>query len=247
MNLKAYVTTKGNEAITRLLAAQGALKITRAELGSGAAASEAEARARTSLISKTADASLTSCSVRDKQAAVDVQYVNTSQSADMTVRELGIYCADPSDATKEVLLCYVAFGDAPDLIVKNATATYTRVYRVYVYVSDLQQIEVNVSPAAMVSQDDLAAALAALKIPKIAALAVTLPADGWSEKTQTVSAAGVTADREVIVRPAPANYIAWQDANVYCSAQGAGSLTFTCEDVPESALTANVLVVEVAE
>ena len=50
MNLKAYVTTKGNEAITRLLAAQGALKITRAELGSGAAASEAEARARTSLI-----------------------------------------------------------------------------------------------------------------------------------------------------------------------------------------------------
>ena len=57
----------------------------------------------------------------------------------------------------------------------------------------------------------------------------------------------MTADREVIVRPAPANYIAWQDANVYCSAQGAGSLTFTCEDVPESALTANVLVVEVAE
>ena len=120
-------------------------------------------------------------------------------------------------------------------------------YRVYVYVSDLQQIEVNVSPAAMVSQDDLAAALAALKIPKIAALAVTLPIAGWSGKTQTVSVAGVTADREVIVRPAPANYIAWQDANVYCSAQGAGSLTFTCEDVPESALTANVLVVEVAE
>ena len=247
MNLKAYVTTKGNEAITRLLAAQGALKITRAELGSGAAASEAEARARTSLKSKTADASLTSCSVRDKQAAVDVQYVNAGQTADMTVRELGIYCADPSDAAKEVLLCYVAFGDAPDLIVKSATATYTRVYRVYVYVSDLQQIEVNVSPAAMVSQDDLAAALAALKIPKIAAVAMPLPVAGWSEKTQTVSVAGVKAGSKVIVQPDPACYLAWQDANVYCSAQSAGSLTFACEDTPTAALTANVLIVEVAE
>ena len=235
MNLKAYVTTKGNEAITRLLAAQGALKITRAELGSGAAASEAEARARTSLKSKTADASLTSCSVRDKQAAVDVQYVNAGQTADMTVRELGIYCADPSDAAKEVLLCYVAFGDAPDLIVKSATATYTRVYRVYVYVSDL------------VSQDDLAAALAALKIPKIAAVAMPLPVAGWSEKTQTVSVAGVKAGSKVIVQPDPACYLAWQDANVYCSAQSAGSLTFACEDTPTAALTANVLIVEVAE
>lgn len=247
MNLKAYVTTKGSEAITRLLAAQGALKITRAELGAGTVATEAEARARTSLKNKTADASLTSCSVRDKQAAIDVQYVNTSQTADMTVRELGVYCADPSDGTKEVLLCYVAFGDSPDLIVKGATAMYTRVYRVYVYVSDLQQIEVNVSPAAMVSQDDLDAALAALKIPKIAAVAVTLPAAGWSEKAQTVSVAGVKADNEVIVRPAPSSHTAWLDAGVYCSAQGAGTLTFACEDTPTGDLTANVLIVEVAE
>ena len=35
---------------------------------------------------------------------------------------------------------------------------------------------------------------------------------------------------------------AWAAAGVYCSAQGAGTLTFTCSTVPTSALTANVLI-----
>lgn len=93
----------------------------------------------------------------------------------------------------------------------------------------------------------IAQAVAGTDYPKITATTATLIVDNWNEKTQTVNVAGVTAEREIIVRPDPACYLAWQDANVYCSAQGAGSLTFTCEDVPESALTANVLVVEVAE
>lgn len=86
-------------------------------------------------------------------------------------------------------------------------------------------------------------------LSKPVAATAELPATGWdaSAKTQTVNVSGVTATNSVIVQAAPASRTAWLDAGVYCSAQGAGTLTFTCDDVPESALTANVLIVEVAE
>lgn len=78
------------------------------------------------------------------------------------------------------------------------------------------------------------------------AVSVTLAAASWSDGTQTVAVAGVTATSSVIVQAAPESRAAWLDADVYCSAQGAGTLTFTCESAPETDLTANVLIVEVS-
>lgn len=72
---------------------------------------------------------------------------------------------------------------------------------------------------------------------------VTLSASGWSENTQTVSVAGVAADSIVVVAPAPASRKAYMEADVYCSAQGNGTLTFACEDVPSAALTVNVQII----
>ena len=70
----------------------------------------------------------------------------------------------------------------------------------------------------------------------------TLTVAGWSNKAQSVSVAGVTANSILTVTYAPASHDAWLDAGVYCSAQGAGTLTFTCESVPASALTANIVI-----
>ena len=64
----------------------------------------------------------------------------------------------------------------------------------------------------------------------------------WSSKTQTVSVTGVTASNTVIITPAPASYNAYCEYGVYCSAQSSGTLTFTCDEVPTSALTVNVLI-----
>jgi hypothetical protein len=71
---------------------------------------------------------------------------------------------------------------------------------------------------------------------------VTLSASAWSNKTQTVSVPGVTADNTVLVTPAPNSYVAYGEAVVYCSAQGSGTLTFTCDEVPTADLTVNVLI-----
>ena len=45
---------------------------------------------------------------------------------------------------------------------------------------------------------------------------------------------------------APESYLMWRDCGVYCTAQGAGSLTFACEETPTAALNANILILEVA-
>lgn len=70
----------------------------------------------------------------------------------------------------------------------------------------------------------------------------SLPASGWSNKTRSVSVTGVTASNTVFCSPAAASWAVYNDCGVRCSAQGSGTLTFTCEDVPASTLTVNVVI-----
>jgi len=65
----------------------------------------------------------------------------------------------------------------------------------------------------------------------------------WSSNTQTVNVTGVTASNNVIVAPAPASQADYTAAGIICTAQGAGTLTFTCTTVPSSAITVNVLII----
>lgn len=74
--------------------------------------------------------------------------------------------------------------------------------------------------------------------------AVSIPVSAWSNSVATVSVAAVTSTSDVIVAPAPASMSAWAAAGVYCSAQGSGTLTFTCSTTPTAALTANVMAFE---
>ena len=72
---------------------------------------------------------------------------------------------------------------------------------------------------------------------------ITLPTSGWTNNTRTASVAGVTTNSIVIVAPAPESRKAYIEADVYCSAQGNGTLTFVCEDVPNTSLTVNVQII----
>ena len=82
-------------------------------------------------------------------------------------------------------------------------------------------------------------------IPTIYAYTVNLTAAGWSDKSQTVTAAHVTANNLVQVSPAESSFEAWQTAQIRCTAQGAGTLTFVCGgDAPTDAVTYNVVVTD---
>lgn len=69
---------------------------------------------------------------------------------------------------------------------------------------------------------------------------VVLTKAGWVNKRQTAAVAGVTEANTVIVGPEPekTNYDAYNDAGIRCVAQGEGTLTFVCEEVPEGSVTA---------
>lgn len=73
-------------------------------------------------------------------------------------------------------------------------------------------------------------------------IAVILTVAGWSNNAQTVSASPVTTTNDVIVSPDPSSAVDWAAAGILCTAQGAGTLTFTCATTPTDALTANVMV-----
>lgn len=78
----------------------------------------------------------------------------------------------------------------------------------------------------------------------IKAVAVTLTASGWgTDNTQSVSVDDVTAASIVVVAPSPASRKMYIEADAYCSAQGNGTLTFTCENVPSAILTVNVQII----
>ena len=65
----------------------------------------------------------------------------------------------------------------------------------------------------------------------------------WSSNTQTVNVTGVTASNNVIVAPAPASQADYTAAGIICTAQANNSLTFSCQTVPSSAITVNVLII----
>lgn len=101
----------------------------------------------------------------------------------------------------------------------------------------------------LVTDDEKTAWSAKATKPK--AILVTLPASGWDDTamTQTVTVSGVLADatkQNVNISLADrASSNAWVDADIWCDAQGADSLTFSCETVPTADINLNIEIVEV--
>lgn len=73
-------------------------------------------------------------------------------------------------------------------------------------------------------------------------VSASLNVSDWSSLTQTVSVSGVTSSNTIIVSPAPNSYVAYTVANVRCTAQASGKLTFICDETPTVKLTVNVVI-----
>ena len=100
-------------------------------------------------------------------------------------------------------------------------------------------------PGAVTSEKIPSGAITADKLAENAksiGVAVNLPASGWASNKQTVSVAGVTEDNNVIVSAAPDSRSAWNDAEIYGSAQAVDKLTFSCGTTPTTDVTAHVVI-----
>lgn len=72
---------------------------------------------------------------------------------------------------------------------------------------------------------------------------VTLPVSGWSGNQQVIAVSEVTANNTIFVSAAEASKSVYNTANVSCTAQSAGKLTFTCGTIPTVNLTVNLVIV----
>lgn len=83
-------------------------------------------------------------------------------------------------------------------------------------------------------------------IPKIQQATVVLNASSWSSSalTQSVSCSIATASNIIWVAPA-GNIASYGKNGVYCSAQGDGTLTFTCTTVPQDTYTVNIVTADI--
>ena len=92
-------------------------------------------------------------------------------------------------------------------------------------------------------QYDIKDASARSNLAKIAVTTTaTVATTAWNNLSATVNVSGVTTSNSVIVAPAPASREAAVKAQMYCSAQGAGTLTFACKTVPTSNVVVNVMI-----
>lgn len=79
---------------------------------------------------------------------------------------------------------------------------------------------------------------------KITTATASLTSTGWSSNSKTVSVTGVTASNSVLVTPAPASIDDYANCGIKCTAQAAGTLTFSCTTVPSSTITVNVMIID---
>ena len=70
----------------------------------------------------------------------------------------------------------------------------------------------------------------------------TISTSDWSNGSATVNVTGVTSGNIVIVSPAPASFTDAASSQIYCSAQGSGTLTFTAGTTPTASITMNVMI-----
>jgi len=74
------------------------------------------------------------------------------------------------------------------------------------------------------------------------ATATLTASTGWTNKQQTVNVEGVTAENTVIVSSAPANYVAYCEAQIRAVSQATGTITFSCEEVPSVNIGVNIII-----
>lgn len=68
----------------------------------------------------------------------------------------------------------------------------------------------------------------------------TITVSDWSNLTATKSVDGVTPSSVIFCSADPSCEIVASEAHVYCSAQGDGTLTFSCVSVPVSDVIMNI-------
>ena len=129
------------------------------------------------------------------------------------------------------------------LDISNFTNKITKYTSYYFYSIADSQLSGFIAYARISLQDKAIIYSSKFYIPK--AVKITLTSAGWDStaKSQTVNTSYVSASKIVTVSPATKESAdTWADAEVFCTEQGDGTLTFTCTDIPTADISVNVVI-----
>ena len=110
--------------------------------------------------------------------------------------------------------------------------------------SDIPTSENNVSVQDFItSTGTTLTSLGTGKADKSVAVSVTISVSDWGGTTScTKTVSGVTSSNNIFVTYDPSSYEEYTSCLIRATAQGSGTVTFTCEDIPSTSVTALVLI-----
>lgn len=160
-NFKSVITDQGRDLVKQILANDGKLILTRAEIGDGILSSSLDAHTLQTLLNQTAAAQLGGKQLAGGQVRIPVQMTNGGLTSSITIREVGIFA---QSELGEVLFAYAYTTDADDALntlsppVPGVTGfNQVRIIDMHVYLDSIEytSIEVKISSSALVTWDDV--------------------------------------------------------------------------------------------
>lgn len=155
------ITNVGKQLLATALGTDSRVVFTRAKLGVGQATDSLDLKTMTGLLEDFRDAQIARKTVRtDGAMIITVQYLNSGLAAATYVDEIGVYAklvdANGLDVVgSECLFSYMTFGNTPDLILSEVTATVQRVYDIPYVFNGSANVTVMISQSGMITNSDV--------------------------------------------------------------------------------------------
>lgn len=158
----SVITNKGMALMTKLVAAEADLDVTRAAVGTGILLSGYDPHSMTDLIAYKMDGTISAHSRYPEQsdkAYIAMQVSSKGVETTFAITEAGVYANDPDEG--EILYSYMDFSSTPILITSEGEDEIRFAdITLEIIVGDIKNIRVYISPNALVRREEFDTAMA---------------------------------------------------------------------------------------
>lgn len=148
-----FITRKGLNLITKLVAAKGTLSFSRAAVGTGKPPEGYSPDSMISLSSYKMDAEIADYGTREDKAYVTMQVSSDQVEEGFLLTEVGLYATDPDEG--EILYAYMDISTDPTYIYANGSANRTKYaeFTLYVLIGTVEKVTAAVTPGSIITKE----------------------------------------------------------------------------------------------
>lgn len=148
-----FVTNKGFNLITKLVAAQATLEFTRAAVGTGKPPEGYSPEAMIGLNAYKMDAEISDYGVQDDMAYVTAQISSDNVQEGFLATEVGIFAEDPDEG--EILYGYMDISTDPTYIYANGSSNRSKFaeFTLYMLIGSVSSVVAAVTPGSIITKE----------------------------------------------------------------------------------------------